>query len=327
MKTLSDLGERRIIKVIQSLVSSEGVAVGIGDDCAVFDQGDQHLLLTTDMITQETHIPDEMTAYQQGWFVVAINLSDIAAMGGTPIGVVLSLGLPAETADNFVQELMKGANDCAVKYGTVIAGGDTKENPHVTLCGTALGKIGKRDHLLLRKGAQPGDAVVVTGSLGKAAAGYYTLQQNNHDKDILRGLFEPTPRIQEGRILSQSGVVTSCMDVSDGLSSSLYQLQEQNQVGYQIQKEKLPLASALSVVSSHKKQIEYALHFGGDYELLFTLPQEQLPMIQQQFKSIGTRVTCIGTVTDDNNINLVYSEKTALLPNKGYEHFKPHTVF
>jgi thiamine-monophosphate kinase len=194
VKKLSDLGERKAIHLISNILSRGDEAVGIGDDCAALDFGEEYLLISTDMISKKTHVPEIMTPWQIGWFVVAINLSDIAAKGGKPLGLVLSLGLPGDTSDSFLEELARGANVCATTYDTSIIGGDTKENPSVTICGTVFGTV-KKDEFMSRKGAKPGDIVAITGTLGKAGAGYYAIQSSVENDEILKGLLEPKPRI------------------------------------------------------------------------------------------------------------------------------------
>ncbi len=321
VKKLSDLGERKAIDLISNLLSKGDVAVGIGDDCAALEFGDDFLLVSTDMITEKTHIPDVMTPWQIGWFIVAINLSDIAAKGGQPLGLVLSLGLSKDTTELFLKELMKGANDCATKYGTTIIGGDTKENSQITICGTAFGTV-REDEFMSRKGAKPGDIVAVTGTLGKAGAGYFALQHKVKG-EILKDLLEPQPRIEEGRSLSRQKIVTSCMDISDGLSSSLYQLQELNKVGFEIKKDCIPLSpSLLNLAKKHTEMniYEYVLHFGGDYELLLTMPPAA-------FEQTREKLTAIGTVTKEQDITLIDGASKTILKNKGYEHFKDSDFF
>jgi len=321
VKKLSDLGERQAIRLISKILSEGDVAVGIGDDCAALDFGDEYLLVSTDMITEKTHIPDVMTPWQIGWFIIAINLSDIAAKGGQPLGLVLSLGLPKNTTESFLKELMKGANDCATKYGTTIIGGDTKENSQITICGTAFGTV-RKDEFMSRKGAKPGDIVAVTGTLGKAGAGYFALQHNLKGK-ILKDILEPQPKIKEGRTLAKQKTVTSCMDISDGLSSSLYQLQELNKVGFEIKKDCIPLSPSLFDLAEKHTEIdvhEYALHFGGEYELLLTIPPDA-------FEQAREKLTAIGTVTKEQDIALIDGASKTILKNKGYEHFKDSDFF
>jgi thiamine-monophosphate kinase len=323
VKTLSDLGERKAIQRIVETVTKGDVAVGIGDDCAAIQIRDEYILVTTDMITKKTHIPKGMSPFQIGWFVIAINLSDIAAKGGEPLGVVLSLGLPRNTKEGFLKQLMKGADQCATRFGTSIIGGDTKENPELTLCGTAIGMVKKKE-FMPRKGMKPWDIVTVTGSLGKAAAGYLALQHRMKEKEMTAGLFEPVPRIPEGRALAQKKIVSSCMDISDGLSSSLYQLQDVNHMGFVIEKEKIPLSPALKRFGFEKDIVEYGLHFGGDYELLVILPFSKVRIARQVVKKAGGMLTVIGHVTKQKEIVLLSGKKKTLLKNKGYEHFKPH---
>jgi thiamine-monophosphate kinase len=325
VRTLADVGERAAIRHIQRLVTIGKHDTGIGDDCAAIDLGKEYLLVTTDMMTKRTHIPPRMTPYQVGWFLVAINLSDLAAKGGAPLGLVLSLGLPRKTPERFLTDLMKGADACATAYGTTIVGGDTKEDPEITLCGTAFGRV-KKNEFMPRFGASPGDIVAITGALGKAGVGYYSLKQNV-GSNLARGLFEPVPRLKEGRILARQHCVTSSMDISDGLSSSLYQLQEINHVGFEINKQTIPIAKGFCAISKKSQGIdpyEVALHFGGDYELLVALPEKSYDSTKKAVQRSGTPFRALGRVTRKNEIILMDGTEKQLLPNKGYEHFKKH---
>jgi thiamine-monophosphate kinase len=323
VKKLSDLGERKAIELISEILSKGEEVVGIGDDCAAFQFGDDFLLVSTDMISEKTHIPNIMTPWQMGWFIVAINLSDIAAKGGRPLGIVLSLGLPKDKSESFLKEMMEGANYCAKRYCCSIVGGDTKENSNITLCGTVFGIV-KKDKFMPRKGCKPGDIVAVTGQLGKAGAGYYATQHDMMAESILKGLLEPKPRIDEGIALAGEGIISSCMDISDGLSSSLYQLMELNDAGFEIEKEKIPLSSYLLNLS--KKQdidiFKYALHFGGDYELLLTIPPKKFEKASFSVNCIGGKLTEIGRVKNVKHITIVEDGVKKTLKNKGYEHFK-----
>jgi thiamine-monophosphate kinase len=261
-----------------------------------------------------------------GWFLVAMNLSDIAAKGGTPLGVVCSYGLPRRTSESFLKALTKGADACAVRCETHIVGGDTKETTEITLCGTAFGTV-KKNECMPRAGAHPGDIIAVTGVLGSAGAGYHALKQQKHTQTLSKKLFEPVPRLKEGRLLAQQHTVTSSMDLSDGLSASLYQLQEVNAVGFEIQENILPLAQGLSKlfdIHQKKKMYNVALHFGGDYELLVTIRPEYFQRTQQTLQKHGLVLTAIGRVTKKKEITLHIGQKKIVLENKGYEHFTRH---
>jgi thiamine-monophosphate kinase len=326
VKRLADLGERAAIRRIEEILTKGKNTLGIGDDCAAIDMGNKYLLVTTDMMSQQTHIPPQMTPYQIGWLLVAMNLSDIAAKGGTPLGVVCSFGLPKEKSEMFLKELTKGADACAVGFGTTIVGGDTKETTEITLCGTAFGVV-RKNEFMSRIGARVGDIVAVTGTLGKAGAGYYALKGNKKEKKHSKALLEPLPRLKEGRLLAQLHSVTSSLDLSDGLSASLYQLQEVNTVGFEIDKDALPLASGLNQWFHAKHGVDpysIALHFGGDYELLVTIPPQKFEKTKQALQKHGVHLTEIGLVTQKKKILLLENGTKKILPNKGYEHFKKH---
>jgi thiamine-monophosphate kinase len=264
-----------------------------------------------------------MTPFQIGWFIVAINLSDIAAKGGKPLGLVLSFGLPKETSETFLTELVKGADVCATTFDTHIIGGDTKEAGEITLCGTAFGLV-KKDEFMSRTGTSPGDIVAVTGTLGKAGAGYFNLKNKTLNKNIARALLEPVPKLKEGRLLAQQKCVTSCMDISDGLSSSLYQLQELNDVGFEITLRRIPLSSELLQLKKKKSDLDVyniALHSGGDYELLLTILPDRFEKVKDVMEKNDTSLIAIGKITRNKDIVINDGDKKKLLENKGYEHF------
>ncbi|MBN1281306.1 MAG: thiamine-phosphate kinase [Candidatus Thermoplasmatota archaeon] len=324
VKLLADLGERMAIQRIAEVLTKGTASSGIGDDCAAIDMGKEYLLVTTDMMYQQTHIPVQMTPFQMGWFLVAINLSDIAAKGGTPLGLVLSFGLPKETSEVFLTQLASGADACAVANGTTIVGGDTKETAEITLCGSAFGTV-KKDEFMSRVGTCPGDVVAVTGTLGKAGAGYYALKRHVAENVLSKALLEPTPNLRQGRVLAQQKVITSSMDLSDGLSASLYQLQELNNVGFEIKKSAVPLAlQSFELLEKNYRfdPYELALHFGGDYELLVTLPAGRFDAVHNVMAQHGFELTAIGKVTRKKDILLLDGKGKQVLENKGYEHFK-----
>lgn len=322
VKKLSDIGERKAIDLISKIVDSSDWAVGIGDDCAAYEIDDQYLLVSSDMISEKNHIPKVMTAWQIGWFIVAVNLSDIVSKGGRPIGFVLSLGIPGETKESFLKELFQGANDCSKKYDCPIVGGDTKENSEMTIFGTALGLVDK-EKFMSRSGCKPGDIVAVTGSLGGAGAGFYAIENKIKKPDFWKCLLEPKPKMNEGKIFSDSGLVNCCMDISDGLSSSLYQLGNLNKVGFEIFKKEIPTSDSFKDLDNIKKSdLDYfVLHFGGDYELLLTVDSDNFDELKDLVEKNGGRLTGIGRVTKDKRVKIVDTD-SKILENKGYEHFK-----
>lgn len=321
---LSDIGEREAIKIISSILTEAENTVGIGDDCAAVSLDEDFLLVSSDMINSETHVPKDMTSWQIGWFSTAVNLSDIAAKGGKPLGILLSLGLPRTLDDSFLRDLMKGADKCATTYDTFILGGDTKENPYITVAGTAFGMVSK-NNFMARRGAKIGDIVAVTGTLGKAAVGYYSLKYGLKNKNILsKGLMEPKPRVKEGMALAESNAVSSSMDISDGFASSIYQLSELNSVGFEIDSSNLPIASELKDLKSQfsdMDMVELALYSGGDYELLVTVTPSMFEVASKSVMEEGCSLVPVGKVISSSENYVIANGKKESLSNEGYEHF------
>ena len=321
MKTLGTLGEREAIRLIDRIIRSD-VEIGIGDDCAAIDIGDRYLLITTDMMASKTHIPKGTGPYDIGWSIVAVNLSDIAAMGGTPLGLVTAIGITRGHPIEFLEQMTDGMNDCARRFGTSIIGGDTKEHENLTLCGTAIGSV-EKDRILLRKGAKPGDLIAVTGSLGRAGAGFYSMKRNLDLKEAEDALKRPWPRINEGRILGQSGLVTSCMDISDGLSSSIFELSRNSGLTYEIDYSRIPRAKEVEMAfHDGERQRSLVLNFGDDYELLFTVRRGAEDEMEDLSSKLDCPVTLIGKVTSGEENILIDNGKRERLENLGYEHFR-----
>ncbi|MGD0056750.1 MAG: thiamine-phosphate kinase [Methanomassiliicoccales archaeon] len=319
MSTLGDMGEKEVVwRILGGIRSS--APVGPGDDAAAVDMGDYYLVVTTDLISLHTHIPKIMTDRQIGWMLAAVNYSDIAAMGARPIGMVVSLALPRETAFSSLESMMDGMQDCSESVGAEILGGDTKESPEMTLAGTALGTV-KKNEILLRKGSRPGDYLAVTGTLGLAAAGYYALVKGLHCPSGVKALLEPKPRVKEGLLLSSSGAVTSCMDISDGLASSVYQLSEMSGVSFSVDWDSIPVKKEVLRVAEDcgMNPEELALYCGGDYQLLFTVAPDKMPKLRSPMRS---RMSIIGKANKPGRNTLKRGGRVGILENRGYEHFR-----
>jgi len=307
---LKDVGERKAIKIMAELYGSINL-----DDCATIDAGDEFFLITTDMVNEKTHFPEGATPYQIGWFVVAINLSDIAAKGGMPVGITLSLGLPASENINFIKEFSRGADDCAKKFGTAIIGGDTKEMSSITICGTAIGRV-KKSMFMPRKGCHPGDVVCVTGELGGAGAALKALEDGNDE--FVDKILMVNPRVREGIAAASVRGVTASMDMSDGLASSLYQLMEINGMGFSINADSIPVHG---MAEFRENAIELALYYGGDYELLFVVSPDKFSDMKKAVEGTGCRLTAIGKVIRDKKVILVEDGREKVMEKRGYEHF------
>ncbi|RQW79868.1 MAG: thiamine-phosphate kinase [Methanothrix sp.] len=302
------MGERDLIRRISEILG--GVE---NDDCAVIDAGDRYLVATTDMLHRQTDFPDIMNPWQMGWMAVAVNLSDIAAMGAEPAGVLIAAGLPPEADLYFIDELFSGFGDCAAYYGTRILGGDTDAHQELTITGTALGFV-EKDLVLRRRGARVSDLLCTTGALGGAGAGLRAWKQGELQSEFIVKLLEPEPRLKEGRLLAKSRAVTAMMDNSDGLALSLSDLSEVSRVGFVVYEDRLPIAPGIEETVGHEEAIEMVMSAGGDFELVFTVKPEEL----EAAKKAG-EVTVIGEVVEEG-IWMERAGERRRVQGKGYEH-------
>jgi thiamine-monophosphate kinase len=321
MKTLGTLGERETIRIIEKIIKSDAT-IGPGDDCAAIDIGNRYLLVTTDMMVTKAHIPKGMGPYDIGWSIVAVNLSDIAAMGGTPLGLVTAIGITRGHPIEFIEQMVDGMNDCARRFNTSIVGGDTKEHDDLVLCGTAFGEVAK-DGILLRKGAKAGDLIAVTGCLGRAGAGFFSMKKALGLKEAEDALKRPWPRVREGMLLSKSGFVTSAMDISDGLSTSIFELSRNSGMTFEVDYTRIPKAKEVEMAFHDlERQKDLVLNFGDDYELLFTIKREAEDDLGKLSQECGCPMTVIGKVTSGEENILIDNGKREKLENLGYEHFR-----
>ena len=302
------MGERDLIRRISEILG--GVE---NDDCAVIDAGDRYLVATTDMLHRQTDFPDIMTPWQMGWMSVAVNLSDVAAMGAEPAGVLIAAGLPPEADLYFIDELFSGFGDCAAYYGTRILGGDTDSHQELTITGCALGFV-EKDLVLRRRGARVGDLLCTTGKLGGAGAGLRAWKQGDLQSEFIVKLLEPEPRLKEGRALAKSRAVTAMMDNSDGLALSLSDLSEVSRVGFVVYEDRLPIAPGIEEMVGHEGAVEMVMSAGGDFELVFTVKPEGL----EAAKKAG-EVTVIGEVVEEG-IWMERAGERRRIEAKGYEH-------
>jgi len=317
---ISELNERALIEHIEGLLARQGkkTVVGAGeDDCAVLDiGGDDYLLSTMDMLHRETDFPPQMSGWQIGWMSAAVNLSDLASKGAKPLGILMAIGIPPDTELDFFDDIIKGIDDCAQRSGTQVIGGDMDSHEELTITGTALGLVNK-DLLIRRSGANPGDIVCVTGNLGTAGAALISLQKKIAvNKKILKALFEPSPRINEGMALVETRAITSMMDISDGLALSLHDIAKASCVGFKIYEDKLPVLEEVKKLLKGDELTEAVVFTGGDFELLFTVRAD---MINEAGKAC--RFSVIGEVIKED-ILIERSDGIEELKSRGFEHFK-----
>jgi thiamine-monophosphate kinase len=343
---LSTIGEFGLIRAIQQHAAGRSLdtMIGIGDDAAVLKIGPATLLLaTTDMLIEGVHFDLSYTDfYSLGWKSAAINLSDIAAMGGMPRFCLSSLAIPARIPVEAVVKFYQGFNALLQVHKTILVGGDTcSSKGGLVISVTALGEA-KKKAVISRAGAKRGDRIFVTGTLGDSGAGLELLSSGvsqqgaeGRGKDRKSGIrdpksdiakligkhLRPVPRVKWGRQLALSGCASSMIDVSDGLSSDMYHLCEESGTGGVLLSERIPFSTALlrSADRLRKPPLHYALSGGEDYELLFTVPSARMKTLEK----LNIPVTEIGIITAGNAMFLVNAagKKSALQPT-GYNHFK-----
>ncbi len=325
---VSELGEFGLIELLAKTVSSPGgkqLIAGIGDDAAAWHTDASIQLATVDSLIQDVHFSLSTISWQElGRKALAVNLSDIAAMGGIPGYALVSLALPGVTEVEDVIALYRGIAAMAQQFGVLVVGGDTCRSPVVSVTITVLGStVGKK--LLTRSAARPGDSIAVTGYPGGAAAGLEMLRNGlEFDKvtaDYLRGAFlSPLPRVATGQLLIKKGVKAS-IDISDGLVADLGQICSASQVSARVEIERLPIHPTVSG-GFGDRALELALSGGEDYELLFTAPAG---IIDEVKEAASCPVTVIGEITAGKagEVSLIDSKgNPCQLPRAGWEHFK-----
>ena len=324
MAKLSEVGEREAIRLLTQIFD-RGHPIGLGHDCGVVEWGDDYLVITTDVVNPRTHVPEGARAEQIGWYLVAVNLSDVAAAGARALGFVAALSLPPSTDTEFLSGLAQGMEACAREFGIAVLGGDTKESDVTSFAGTAIGRV-RKDRILLRKGARPGDAIVVTGDLGRGGLAVAQLADPSSRAEGVEELLHPYPRLREAAIFSESGAVTSCMDISDGLGLSLAQMAAMSGLSYAVEWEKVPLHKPLEYLPADRQR-EYALYSGGDYELVATVKPEAVadlaPRMNEPHRGAHHELTVIGTVGKPGPNTLLAGGRAEALPARGWEHFRP----
>lgn len=343
-ETLRDIGEFGLIKRIAGRPAKKpSVLAGIGDDAAVISVGAAlrgrpkkgtrtwvPLLITTDTLVEDVHFWADSPPSELGWKALAVNISDIAAMGGIPQYYLMSLSLPDRISIEYLDLLISGMKTAARRYGLSLVGGDTTSSPdRIYISVTVIGVAS--DGVLLRSGARPGDTVFVTGTLGDSALGLKILEEERiikkkrgsrgpEVKTIIKRHLKPTPRVKEGVLLSKCGIVSSMIDISDGLLADLGHICEESRAGARLLLDQLPLSRGFRSLSMDYGGIDLALSGGEDYELLFTA---RGPIASVLDKTRGIKCTPIGKIVKHEGITVVGTHGDTYIPKgRGYDHFK-----
>lgn len=326
-----------------------GIIVGIGDDAAVLNVSPEcELLACCDLSVEDVHFKTDWSPpHLIGHKAIAVNISDIAAMGGIPKYAMISIAVKGRT-DEYIDALFEGLNALADRFGVSIVGGDTSASPGPLFIDVSLlGEVAK-GRAVLRSGAKPGDLIFVTGSLGSSALGLNLLQlghrlsgstvdqpssssdnsaqfdpiQSARERAILRHL-APEPRAEFGRLLGQSGLATSMIDISDGLTTDLSHILEESRCGAVLQAESIPVSDSLLILASEMQiddPLNVALNSGEEYELLFTAREACTAGIQEIAARANLRISKIGRILNEPEMLLDLSGALSILTPCGYQH-------
>jgi thiamine-monophosphate kinase len=332
---LADLGEFGLIRRLRSACSAGGdrILLGIGDDAAVIrPEGGRSLILTTDAMAEGVHFDRSYFPLESlGWKCLAVNLSDVAAMGGTPVCCVMTAALPESWSVEEVDALYEGLGKCARRYGCPIVGGDTvRTGGGAVFSAAVLGEV-PEGGAVLRSGARAGDLLCVTGVLGGASVGLEVLRAGGRESgrfpESVRRFLEPAPRTGEGASLAGRPGITAMIDISDGLVSEIRHVCEDSGLGCIVFADRIPVSeeAARWADGTGESPVRRALESGEEYELLFTADPRVFPD-----RGLGTPagiegpVTVIGEMRSaDRGIRIREGRSEFPLEGRGWDHYRP----
>ncbi|MEA5115041.1 MAG: thiamine-phosphate kinase [Geobacteraceae bacterium] len=325
--TLKSLGEFGLIdRIARCVTDGAGVALGIGDDAAAVAHSAGNLsLITTDMLVEGVHFDLSFCdPFSLGRKSLSVNLSDIAAMGGTPRHFLLSMAVPPSADLALLDDLIRGMMQRATEFGVSLIGGDTCSSPdRLVLSLTVLGEQ-LPEKIVRRSGAGPGDNICVTGTVGDSALGLKLLKNGERDDFLISRHLDPTPRVREGRALADACIPSAMIDLSDGLLADLQHILDSSSAGARLREADIPLSphflARFPAMDDEARTM--ALSGGEDYELLFTVPPIRMPDLFSLMQELGTPVAVIGSVTETNGLSVVDTDGNQLpLRKKGFNHF------
>lgn len=309
-------------------ITRRDVNLGIGDDCALVTVPPNcQLAVTTDTLVCGVHFFDDISPRALGHRSLAVNLSDLAAMGAEPAWVSVGLTLP-NIDPLWIEEFTEGMHEIAEYFNVQIIGGDTTQGPlSITICAKGTVPEGKA---LRRSGAKVGDWIFVTGPLGDAGLAIESRKRHlkiepEHLKYVNKRFDFPTPRVAAGQFLR--GVASSAIDVSDGLLADLGHILDMSQVSAVVNVESIPTSDAMKSSLNFEQQLPFILNYGDDYELLFTVPDSKKGMLDLKLRQYDVNATCIGQIkSGDGQIELLYNKEKFDFKHTGFEHFSKELV-
>lgn len=342
---VKDIGEAALIERLLQVLgttgqgSGQGVLRGIGDDAAVLQNiHGTRLLAACDMLVEGVHFDLSYASPRQvGHKALAVNLSDIAAMGGRPRWALVTLGLKPQLEVHFVEEIYRGIAELAETYGVVIVGGDTCASPDRLLLDVCILGEANRKEITYRAGARDGDMILVTGTLGKSAAGLALLQNKEEiegegARELVEAHLAPQPRVNEANVLVRSGLVGAMNDISDGLATELWEVVSASGCAARIWAERLPISPAARATAAELgvDPLQWALYGGEDYELVLTIaggkgaPLQARRLANSLKRATGTPLSFLGRIfaSPESKVEMLETgEKMVELSPGGYDHF------
>ncbi len=329
---LKDIGEFGFIERIREgcLIRDKNVIKGIGDDCCVFKiSGDLAVLLTTDMLVENVHfLLGAISPYELGRKSLAVNISDIAAMGGNPKEAVISIAIPDNVDLEFLDEVYEGMKSMAKEFDINLLGGDTTYSPQYLVINIALVGKAVEDEILYRSGARADDVIFLTGAVGSSAAGLnlvLTGSSFNGQKELLKAHHDPFPHVKEGRIIAGMGIVSSLIDVSDGVAADLGHICAESGLGAVIEEMSIPTTPNFQAYCKQMNHdsVHLSLHVGEDYVLLGTVPPGAAGQLDEALKSEGCEFHPIGKMVLEPGLRLQRSDGSIEpIRVRGWDHFK-----
>lgn len=337
---LADLQEWGLIDRLARRLAEGGVppaagsvTLALGDDAALLaPPPGTELVATIDALIEEVHFRRDWSKPEDvGWKALAVNVSDLGAMGARPLGALISLAVPPETPVRWIDRLYAGLAECAATYGCPVVGGDTVRAPRViALSVTALGSV-PAGRAVRRSGARKGDLLCVTGVLGDSAAGMALLERGERRSRASAPLFDwhrrPRPPVEAGSALAEAGLATAMLDLSDGLASDLQHISRGSRVGARVELERLPISDAARRAAEKLGQdpVDWALHGGEDYQLLFTVPPERFADVPPALGPLGVTATIIGRMAGRGVVAVGEDGTARPLTRRGFAHFDAKT--
>lgn len=331
------MGEFGLIERLARRLAASGavprggsVVLGIGDDAAVLGlPPETELVATADALAEGVHFRRDWSRPEElGWKALAVNVSDLGAMGARPVAALLTLALPKEVPVAWVEGLYRGLKAVSERYGCPVVGGDTVRSlGGICLSVTAFGAV-PAGKAVTRSGARVGDLVCVTGGLGDSGAGLALLERGGEVPEALsapvRWHLRPEPPVEAGAVLAERGLATAMMDLSDGLASDLRHIATRSKVGAVVEAERLPISDAARQAAKGLgiDPVRWALFGGEDYQLLFTVPSERFAEVPPALGPLGVVATIVGKITRRGLVLVsVDGSRTPLTP-EGFHHFE-----